>query len=87
MDNSQQLSHLKCAFCLNFSVEAKPGKTACPECSAEFEIDDRLECIFMNSKKLRLPVNGTVCRICGLVQRDEVDRCGYCGAELTTTIQ
>jgi hypothetical protein len=36
--------------------------TTCPECSTEFEIDDRLEWIFINTEKLRLPVavNGTV---------------------------
>lgn len=69
MNNSQQLAHLKCPFCQNHSIEAKPGKTTCSECLAEFEIDDRMECIFINSNKLRLPmaVNGTVCGVCGLV--------------------
>ena len=82
MDNLNQPNKLKFPFCLNHSVEAKPGKKTCPECSAGFEIDDRLECIFINPNKLRLPmaVNGTVCGICGLVQGDEVDRCGYCGS-------
>ncbi len=36
---------LKCPFCLSQSVEPKSGKSNCPECSAEFEIDDRMECI------------------------------------------
>ena len=48
-------------------METKPEKTTCPECSAEFEVDDRLECIFADTKKMRVPVNGTVCGVCGLV--------------------
>jgi hypothetical protein len=57
---------LKCPFCLSQSVEAKSGKSNCPECSAEFEIDDRLECIFVNPMNLKLPANGFVCVSCGL---------------------
>ena len=34
---------LKCPFCLSQSVEAKSGKSNCPVCFAEFEIDDRLD--------------------------------------------
>jgi len=64
MDDIQVPNYLKCPFCLNYSVKAKPGKTTCPECSAEFEVDDRLECIFADTKKMRLPVNGFVCRVC-----------------------
>jgi hypothetical protein len=82
LDNTQQLDNLKCPFCLNHSLDAKPGKTTCPECSAEFEVDDRLECIFVDTQKMRLPVNGFVCGVCGLVQGDEVERCGYCGTEM-----
>ena len=55
---------LKCPFCLSQSVEAKSGKSNCPVCFAEFEIDDRLECIFVDPINLKLPVNGFVC-ICG----------------------
>jgi len=86
MGNPQQSTYLKCPFCQNTNILAIPGKTTCPECSAEFEIDDRLECIFINPKKLRLPmaVNGMVCGVCGLVQGDEVGRCGYCGVRLST---
>jgi hypothetical protein len=71
MDSSQQLEYFKCPFCLNHSVEAKPGKTTCPGCSAEFEVDDRVECIFAHTREIRLPVNGFVCGVCGLVQGDE----------------
>jgi hypothetical protein len=87
LDSSQQFEYLKYSFCLKNSVEAKSGKTTCPECSAEFEVDDRLECIFADTQKMRLPVNGTVCGVCGLVQGDENRDCVYCGVELRTTLQ
>ncbi len=73
-------------FCLNHSVEAKSGITSCPECSAEFETDDRLECIFVDTQSMKLPVKGFVCGSCGLVQGDENRHCVYCGAELSTTM-
>ena len=82
MDN-----YLICPFCLNHSVEPKPGKTICPECSTEFELDDRLECIFVNPKTPKLPMNGLICASCGLVQGTDKRRCVYCGAELSTTVQ
>jgi len=62
---------LKCPFFLSHSGEPKLGKSNCPECSAEFEIDDRLECIFVDPINLKLPVNGFVCGFCGLVQGNE----------------
>jgi hypothetical protein len=77
----------RCPFCLNQRLEAKPGKTTCPECSAEFEVDDRLECIFADTSKLRLPVNGFVCGVCGLVQGDERVTCLFCDNNLTLTTQ
>jgi hypothetical protein len=87
MSNAHQPFYLKCPFCLDHSLEAKPGKTTCPECSAEFEIDDRLECIFADTNKMRPPVNGMVCGVCGLVQGDQVEKCLYCAVELRTTFQ
>jgi hypothetical protein len=87
MDNTQQLDHLKCPFCLNQSIEKKSGTTTCPECSAEFDIDDRMECIFANTENLKLPVNGFVCGCCGLVQSDEIENCFYCGGKLNITMQ
>ena len=69
------------------NLEAKPGKTTCPECSAEFEIDERLECVFVDTSKMRLPVNGFVCSVCGLVQCGENGNCVYCGEELNLSIQ
>ena len=78
---------IKCPFCLKHSVEAKSGKTTCSECSAEFEADDKLECIFADTSKIRLPVNGFICRVCGLVQGDQNRACVYCGAGLDISLQ
>lgn len=78
---------IKCPFCLKHNVEAKPGKTTCPECSAKFEIGDRLECVFADTQKMRLPVNGFVCSVCGLVQGGQREKCLYCGAKLNSSLQ
>lgn len=88
MIKSEEYNKLKCPFCLNHGIEAKSGKTTCQECSAEFEIDDRLECIFADTSKMRLPVNGFVCSACGLVQGGHKNStCVYCGTELSTALQ
>ena len=87
MDHHKLIGNLKCPFFLNHKIATKPGKTTCPECSAEFEINDRLECIFVNTEKMRLPMNGFVCYVCGLVQGDQRDNCLDCGAALRVTMQ
>ncbi len=67
-----QNQYLKCPFCGNRYIEAKPGKTHCSKCGSEFEIDDRLACIFAGAENIRIPVNGTVCSSCGPVQNSDV---------------
>ena len=65
-------------------LNPKLGKIKCPECHAKFEYDDRMESIFVNANDLRLPVHGTVCPQCGLVQGDgDVRRCVCCGVILS----
>lgn len=83
----KSVEFLKCPFCRSPSIQKKAGQTRCPECHAEFEIDDRGECIFVNSGKLRLPIEGTVCCLCGLVQSDQTEYCLYCGAALSARLQ
>ena len=70
---------MKCPFCLNSIADPNPGDIICPNCQAEFEVDDRRECVFANPDNLKLPVNGTVCRECGLVQGEGRVRCGVDG--------
>jgi transposase-like protein len=76
-----------CPFCLSYGDIPKSGKSRCPVSQAEFEIDDRLECIFVDTKTLRLQINGTVCGSCGLIQNHDSFKCQYCGTELNTTLQ
>ena len=78
MTSSQHIDFLKCQFCLNHTIEAKSGETICPECLAEFEIDDRLECIFVDIQNMKLPKKGLVCGYCGRVQSNENRNCVYC---------
>ena len=59
----------------------------CPESHAKFEYDDRMESIFVDTDDLRLPVYGTVCPQCGLVQDKDVQRCLYCGQRMSSTVQ
>jgi hypothetical protein len=79
MDSFYNSVNLKCPFCLKSLADSNPGEKICPKCQAEFEIDDRAECVFVNPDNLKLPVNGTVCRVCGQVQGEGRGRCGYCG--------
>ena len=59
---------MKCPFCLTQIAESNQGKIICSNCHAKFEIDDRAECVFVDTESLRVPVNGFICRSCGLVQ-------------------
>ena len=68
-------------------LEPKVGKMKCPECHAKFRYDDRMESVFVDTSDLRLPVYGTVCPQCGLVQDENVHRCLYCGQGMIGTVQ
>jgi hypothetical protein len=59
----------------------------CPGCDAKFTVDDRLECVFADTSDLRLPIKGNICSNCGLLQDYGVDKCRYCGKEMSSTIQ
>lgn len=87
MNHQKTIEFLKCPFCSNPVIENKVGQTRCPECHAEFDIDDREECIFVNPLRVQLPIEGTVCLLCGLVQSDQTEYCLYCGAKLSTRLQ
>lgn len=80
-------NYLSCPFCENRRIEPIRGKTRCPDCKACFEVDDRCECIFVSTESLRLPIKGSVCRSCGLIQADESLNCLYCGVEICGTVQ
>ena len=79
--------YMRSPFCTSHCIKAEAGKAKCPECNSEFEIDDRLESIFANTDKLRLPAKGVVCGVCGLIQNRDSKNCLYCGIEINKTLQ
>ena len=78
------VNHISCPFCGHPGIPAKPGKAFCHECQYNFFIDDRVECIFADPLNLRLPLKGTVCPVCGLIQGEDTDHCVYCNAKLNS---
>ena len=79
-----QKQFIECPFCSGL-VEPRPGRQECPECHAGFVYDKNLESIFVDTSDLRLPINGTVCTRCGMVQSEKARRCGNCGGKITDT--
>jgi hypothetical protein len=77
----------KCPFCETYSLEFKAGKSTCPECHAKYEIDENLESVFVDLQHPRLPVIGTFCKSCGLVQGNNRKFCKKCGYRLDTATQ
>ena len=71
---------IRCPFCVDGNINAEPGKSECPSCRAKYEIDDRVECLFVDLDNLRLPLKGTYCRQCGLVQGGYRKHRHFCGA-------
>ena len=56
----QERGFIQCSFCIDGRIDPKPGKTACTDCHTEFEIDDRGECLFVDTDNLRLPIRGAL---------------------------
>ena len=78
---------IRCPFCVDGNINAEPGKTECPACHAKFEVDDRIECIFVDLENPRLPLQGTYCRQCGLIQGGYRRYCYYCRALVRDKVQ
>ncbi len=75
-----------CPFCREIEVGDETGPSTCPACKAGFEIDDRGECIFLDTDNPRIPVGGLICVECGLVQQIRRDSCIYCLTLLNKTV-
>ena len=75
-----------CPFCRKSDIQDNSGKTLCPSCQTVFEIDDRGECVFVDTDSPRMPMFGQVCTECGLVQQDKRDSCVYCGTIFNKTM-
>lgn len=83
---TKQTRYIECPFCSGL-VEPKIGKMRCSECKAQFAYDDSKEGVFVDLEDLRLPVSGTVCSSCGLLQSGDNKKCAYCGKEICGTMQ
>jgi len=83
--SSTDKERFKCPFCHAQSLDPVAGKNTCPDCHAEFQIDDRLECIFVDIDDPLLPIEGTVCLKCGLLQPEQSRICLLCGDRMNAT--
>ena len=68
-----------CPFCRKSDLPDKSGFTICPACQTEMEIDERGECVFVNTDRPRMPFSGIVCTACGLIQQEDRESCVLCG--------
>jgi hypothetical protein len=73
---------VKCPFCGYERIPSVSGKTICQKCGASFEIDGRGERVFVDPLNGRLPLEGTFCPVCGLIQGGEAENCLLCKAKL-----
>ena len=71
---------------LKFTLD-NSGPTICPFRKTVFEIDDRGECVFVDTNSLKMPMYGQVCGACGLIQQDKRDSCVWCGTGFSRLIQ
>ena len=83
---SETMDTLTCPSCNTQSIEGKPGITRYPLCTAQFEIDDRAECVFVDTEDIRLPTFGTICASCDLIQAGEHQNCLYCGLKINKAV-
>jgi RNA polymerase subunit RPABC4/transcription elongation factor Spt4 len=74
-----------CPFCRQSDIPDNPGKTVCPLFKTVFEIDDRDECVFVDTGSLKMPIYGQVCAECGRVQQERRESCVYCGSGFIIT--
>lgn len=72
----------ECPFCASGNLQNESGKMKCLDCLAEYEIDDSSECIIANTDDLRMPLRGTACPHCGLLQDMDTDKCRLCGTPI-----
>lgn len=76
------MRHSECPFCASENIRSDSGRMKCFDCLAEYEIDEGSECIFANTEDLPLPLKGTVCPYCGLLQGINTDKCRLCGTPI-----
>ena len=53
-NSRQKVLLMICPFCRRPDIQSHPGKTACPSCQTVMEIDDRGECVLVDTEILRV---------------------------------
>lgn len=56
--SEQGSDQMICRFCRQSDIVDNSGTTICPSCKTVFEIDDRVECVFVNTDSLWMPMRG-----------------------------
>ena len=87
MIEADERDTIRCPFCHYQEIEVNPGNTVCPKCEVAFEIDDRGECVFVDTNNPRLPIEGIICSRCGLVQGEDIEHCIFCKTSLNNNPQ
>jgi hypothetical protein len=77
MIKDPQSDSFLCPFCCSEEISAIPGKVVCQRCGTSFEIDDCGECVFVDPLIPKLPMRGTFCPVCGLIQDEETESCFF----------
>ena len=76
------LPGVKCPFCRRGEVPEDPGKHVCPECGGAFELDEQVVYTFVDLDKPMMPLKGTYCTTCGLIQSPHRKSCYLCETPL-----
>jgi hypothetical protein len=74
-----------CPFCRVGEVPEEPGRHTCPKCGGAFRLDERVECAFVDLDDPVMPLKGTYCKVCGLIQSPYRKRCNLCQVQLDRT--
>jgi hypothetical protein len=56
-----------CPFCRQSDIPDNPGKTICLSCKTVMEIDDRGECVFVDTESPRMTMYGQSVELMGCV--------------------
>ncbi len=83
MEKDNPTDTISCPFCMSHEFTLKSGRVSCPVCFTDFDITDGGECLFINARKLRIPIKGVFCKKCRLFQYEKGETCLNCGAEIS----
>jgi hypothetical protein len=74
-----------CPFCRQTDIVDNSGNTVCPSCKTVFEIDDRGECVFVDTDSPRMPMLGRYAQNAGWFSKISRESCVWCGTSHIAT--